>query len=316
MNDKQINKLLRRRFGAVGWVLVGYWLILNVLAIGAVVAEMSSAAAAAYLYGTEMDMDKIAGNAWGYILTIAVGLLILYEWKGREFWRDEILAKGKAMTAGVFFGALSLCVGAQLVNTLWVEAVELTMNLFDKSVLAILETISGASDTVSMFLYASILAPIAEEILFRGYVLRSLRPYGKRFAIVCSAFLFGMYHGNLLQLPFAFLMGLVLGWVAVEYSVCWAVGLHMFNNLVLADLLTRLLSLLPEPVPGIVNLAIFVVFAVISLVLLIVKRADIRAYRQEAWMDRRCLKCFCGSAGILTFSILMVLNMVYIFTII
>lgn len=315
MNDKQINKLLRRQFGAIGWVLVGYWVLMNVLAIAAVMAEMSSAAQAMYLYGTEMDMDKIAGNAWGYILTIAVGLLVLWEWKGREFWKDAIAVKAKPMTMGVLLGALSLCIGTQLVYVLWVDAIELTMNLFDKSVVSLLEQISGSSDTVSMFLYASILAPIAEEILFRGYVLRSLRPYGKRFAILGSAFLFALYHGNLLQMPLAFLMGLVLGWVAAEYSIYWAIGLHMFNNLVMADLLTRATSLFPEPIPGIINLVIFLAFAVISVVLLIVKRREIRAYNQAEGMDRRCLKCFFGSAGILIFTVLMSLNMVYIFTI-
>ena len=93
---------------------------------------------------------------------------------------------------------------------------------------------------------ASILAPLWEELLFRGYVLRTLRPYGKRFAVMGSGVLFGLFHGNLLQTPYAVLMGLVLGYLTVEYSIHWAVLLHLFNNLVLADLLSRITASLPE----------------------------------------------------------------------
>ena len=46
----------------------------------------------------------------------------------------------------------------------------------------------------------AILAPVAEELMFRGWILRSLRPYGKRFAVLGSAVLFGIFHGNRLNL--------------------------------------------------------------------------------------------------------------------
>ena len=158
-----------------------------------------------------------------------------------------------------------------------------------------------------MFLYASLLAPVSEELLFRGYVLRSLRPYGKRFAIVGSALLFGLFHGNLLQLLNAFLMGLIMGYLTVEYSVVWAIALHMFNNLVLADLLTRLTSGLPEVVVGIINLLLLGGCAVGSLVILIRKRHEVAAYNRSEWMDRRVLKCFFTNSGILVLVALMLL---------
>ena len=88
-------------------------------------------------------------------------------------------------------------------------------------------------------------APVTEELLFRGGRLRSLQPYGKRFAIFCSALLFGLVHQNLTQTPFAFGFGLLAGYVAVEYSILWSMSLHILNNAVLAlglDALLRPLS--------------------------------------------------------------------------
>ena len=201
-----------------------------------------------------------------------------------------------------------LCMAAQLVNSLWIAGLELVMNQFDRSVMDILESVSGQSDTFSMFLYASILAPVSEELIFRGYILQTLRPYGKKFAIVLSAFLFGIFHGNLLQTPYAFLMGLVLGYVTVEYHIGWAVALHVFNNLVLADLLTRLTGGLSEQASEAVSLVLLGGAAIAAGVVLIVKRKRIGEYIRSDWMDRRCVKCFFTNSGVIVLMVLMALN--------
>ena len=168
--------------------------------------------------------------------------------------------------------------------------------------------VSGGAG-LSLPAYSVLLAPISEEILFRGFVLRSLRPYGKRFAIFGSAFLFAMFHGNLMQAPYAFLAGLVLGYCAAEYSVVWSTALHVFNNLVLADLMARLMGLMPATAGDIFSSLVFIGFAIAAVVILIRKRREIRAYRQGEWMDRRCLKCFFLNSGVLILTVMMALSM-------
>lgn len=312
MTDKQINKWLRRRFTVIGWGLLGFYVLMNLLAILGMAVD---AVKQAIPYLTEMripeiDMTAAASNAWGYILASAAALAILHAWKGPDYWKQEILAKERCMSAAVFFCLLSLCIGAQMINTLWITGLEMLMNCFGRSVMTVLESVSGATDTLSMFLYASILAPVSEELIFRGYILRALRPYGKRFAIFGSALLFGLFHGNLLQAPYAFLVGLVLGYVTVEYSIRWAVAIHMFNNLVLADLLARLTANLPEMVLGILNLTLFGGFLLVSVGILIAKRQEVRTYRQSEWMDRRVLKCFFTNTGMIVLTVLMAINMI------
>lgn len=313
MTDKQINKWLRRQFTVVGWVLVIYYGILNILASLAMIYETVKQSVWAYAagdYSMTLDSDAIMGNAWGYIVTVLVVIVILLAWKGGDYWKDEILRREKKMHPAVFGCMLLLCMGAQMVNSLWIGTLEMVMNSFGRSVMDILENVAGDSDTFSMFLYASILAPIGEEIVFRGYVLRSLQPFGKRFAIFGSALLFGLFHGNLLQAPYAILAGLVLGYVTVEYSIGWAVLLHVFNNLVLADLLTRLTASWPEAALGALNIVLFGSALVGSLVLLARKRQEVREYRQSEWMDRRVLKCFFLNSGILVMTLIAVVNMI------
>jgi len=110
------------------------------------------------------------------------------------------------------------------------------------------------------------------------------------------------------QIPFAALVGLVLGYVTLEYSIGWAIVLHIFNNFVLSDLLGRLAEVLPEGIGGILLFAILLFSAIIALAVLIAQRADIKAYRKSDPMDRLALKAFFTSPIILIFAILMLLS--------
>ena len=72
---------------------------------------------------------------------------------------------------------------------------------------------------------------IVEEFALRGVVLHALKRFGNGFAVLVSAGLFGLLHGNLEQIPFAFVVGLYLGYLTVKTkSSVPAVMLHFYNN--------------------------------------------------------------------------------------
>lgn len=75
-------------------------------------------------------------------------------------------------------------------------------------------------------------APLGEEILFRGFLLTAfLRRYTPGKAIFYSALLFGLIHLNPWQVPIAFGMGLLFGWLTVKTGSIWpAVLVHFVNN--------------------------------------------------------------------------------------
>ena len=76
-----------------------------------------------------------------------------------------------------------------------------------------------------------IIPPLVEEMLFRGMLLQSLRRYGDGFAIFASALAFGLYHGNFIQMVFAFPCGIVMGLVAVRTnSLLPSILIHFLNN--------------------------------------------------------------------------------------
>lgn len=89
-----------------------------------------------------------------------------------------------------------------------------------------------ASDSVASLLLACVLAPLLEEMLFRGLILRGfLARYGRWQAILASALLFGAAHVNIYQFMVAFLIGLPLGWLYERTrSLIPCIALHAAYN--------------------------------------------------------------------------------------
>jgi len=258
----------------------------------------------------EEIMTLAVSNGWGYLLAGAIGILVLLLWKGKTFWKEEIWAKGRPMTVGTFFAILTVFIGCQMAATIGNTVIEWILNQFGLSAMAALETASLEVNTLSLFLYMAVWAPFFEEILFRGLVQRLLLPYGKRFAIFGSAFLFGMFHGNLMQSPYAFLAGLVLGYVAAEYSIAWAMLLHMINNMLLGDSMTRLLSFLPEETANLIFLLLTGLCALAGIILLLAGRRRLREDLGAERMNRQALRGLFSNAGVIVLCVIMAGNMI------
>lgn len=101
------------------------------------------------------------------------------------------------------------------------------------------DSIDEAAITVSMWLYIGLIGPIVEEVVFRGVLMRELKPLGKNFAIITSSFMFALFHDDVVQGVFAFGCGLVFAFVAMEYSLIWSIALHIFNNAILGGVLSE-----------------------------------------------------------------------------
>ena len=85
------------------------------------------------------------------------------------------------------------------------------------------------------YLVVGLLAPLAEEMVFRGAILRSLLRWKTNpwVGIIISAILFAVIHMNPAQMPHAFLIGLLLGWMYYRTdSIVPGVVYHWINNTV------------------------------------------------------------------------------------
>ncbi|MBQ4166532.1 MAG: CPBP family intramembrane metalloprotease, partial [Oscillospiraceae bacterium] len=133
------------------------------------------------------------------------------------------------------------------------------------------ETASSApqgADLAFYAVYTLILAPIAEEIAFRGAALSRLRnSFGAYSAALISATLFAAYHMSLAQFPYTFVLGFCLAIVAQRSgSIIPCIILHALNNLL------TLSAALSDTVAAITDIALPILGMAGITVLIITKR--------------------------------------------
>ncbi len=108
-----------------------------------------------------------------------------------------------------------------------------------------------------MLLVLALVPAICEELAFRGFILSGFRHIGRKWrAIVITAFFFGVVHGIIQQSLLACLLGVVLGFLAVQSgSILPCIVFHFVHNS-LAVLNSRLTPAMFENVSGMESLIV------------------------------------------------------------
>lgn len=302
MEKKEVKKTCR-------WVAFGlllYTLIQNIVVFVDMVIKMVIIMITTSNYTeVEQRIEEMFTNyledGTSMIIAVLLGTLFLWLWFIKKVGFRDIFKRGKPMSVKTFLQLLCVFISVQFVFEYVYEFMEWTLNLIGYSAESSMEMATSTSTTVSMFLYAGIIGPIVEELIYRGFVLRHLEKYGKIFAIFVSAVLFGIMHANLPQGAFAFGVGLILGYVAMEYSVVWSIAIHIFNNLVLCDLLGMVLENYSEQIQNIVNMGLMGGAFLISLIIIWRFRKNIKQYLVEhKTVKKRYLYAF-TTVGIILF---------------
>lgn len=127
----------------------------------------------------------------------------------------------------VCFGML-VSLGANYIVNIWASLLE---NAGASTDYGSIDMPSSAGGILLWIFTMSLLPAFVEEFAFRVVVLGSLRRFGDAFAIFASAMLFGLMHANAIQIPFAFILGLVFAYITVlSGSVIPAMIIHFLNN--------------------------------------------------------------------------------------
>lgn len=140
----------------------------------------------------------------------------------------------------------------------------------------------------SMIMYSCILGPFMEEVLFRGIFLKRARLYGDRTAVVFTAIMFGLMHGNLSQFLYAAAIGLFFGYVAVKSNgIRYTVLLHMIVNsygtiIVLGEEVISRVDPLILPIFYTIGTFVTMMVLIVGGIIAVVKYAPVW-YRQLTW---------------------------------
>jgi membrane protease YdiL (CAAX protease family) len=154
-------------------------------------------------------------------------------------------------------------------------------------------------------------APLGEELIFRKLILDRTRAYGDLPSILLSGFLFALFHGNLFQFFYAFLLGMILAYTYTRSgSYLWCVAMHAAFNFLGSIALPELASLLPTDPEAVLTvgqgilaqfLTAWVYGLIIAAVVLVCtlwhKRKLSKGTLQTS--DGRTLGCMLGNPGMI-----------------
>lgn len=183
-----------------------------------------------------------------------------------------------------------------------------------------LDAFNFPNNTPALIVYAisiSIFAPICEEFIFRGLIMQNLRKYGNFFAVLISSLLFAVLHGNFSQTPFAFLVGIALGFSVIETgSILTGIIIHcLINSISIA--IDGIAFYYGDELANVVNLSYMaVVFLLcIAAVIYLIKKMFFRGIKERYFSSEiqssSAFSIFVMTPGFITFLIVYILNMLF-----
>jgi uncharacterized protein len=177
-------------------------------------------------------LGSVSTTTWLIVTTAAFSIITIVWFVYAKYAELSPRYLRSGPWAALFFCVL-VAIGTVIPSSWLQEQMPALPNLVEAQLSAMMKTPYG------LFIVC-LLAPFAEELVFRGAVLRSLLAWGSEkagwlgnhwTAIVISALIFSAVHVNPAQMPHAFLIGLLLGWMYYRtHSIIPGIALHWTNN--------------------------------------------------------------------------------------
>lgn len=309
LHDRAVKKRLKSDVNRISLAVILNTLLLFIIMLMSMILRSVIAVVNAGIADAEKVLDDpgfwdhMMKSGMEYLLFSILGVFLVWLITRKKIPNGQVFGENRRMDIHSFFKCFTVFMGIQLPFSLFGSAVEYGLNLFGYTAESGEDIAMGGSLTVSMFLYCSFAGPVAEELIYRWFVMRSLQKYGKSFAIVISAVLFGLMHQNLVQSLFGIAAGLVLGYVAMNYSIKWSVLFHVLNNCLFSEVLCKAVSGFSDSVQLIIVYGIMLVFFVFAVIVLLKERNHVRSGIKNAMEKRACYKYAFTSLWFLIFII-------------
>lgn len=184
------------------------------------------------IFALTSDSQFLAGIS---ALYASIAALILGFW----YWKRFVPKKrprrkiSSIINPSMFFGMVFLVIGLQYLATYIIMLTAAVNPSWYDVYEELLKSIGFGDVTLVLALYSVLIAPISEELIFRGVTLKYAQKSMPLIAAnIFQAVLFGIFHGNVVQGLYAFFVGLFCGYVCLKGgSIYLSILFHMMFNL-------------------------------------------------------------------------------------
>lgn len=173
---------------------------------------------------SEFELDMIPN------ILLSEAMLIVPTFFMLLFSKDKVkdVLSIRKMKWSTFFGVIGFTMAASPLITL----VNLVSQLFVENTVAASSEQFLSLHPLLLVFFVGVLAPVCEEVVFRGAIFGGMKKEGNVFkAVLASGLLFGLLHMNINQASYAFVIGILLGFlVEATGSIFSSIMFHVLIN--------------------------------------------------------------------------------------
>lgn len=293
-NETEIkDKLDKREFNQIGKTII-VSNIITILAgvVGMILISIFSEIINSITHNTISIFTEENNKGIIDIFIIVVGFYPFIIFKGKKFFLNDLMKENKKINLKLIIISILILFSINNILGEVIDGLEKCLNAIGLSTNnALLQLEELNSSTIPMILSICIIAPIFEELIYRGVILKSLEKYGRFFAILTSAILFGLAHGNFYQTPHTIIIGVFWGYLATEYSIKLSILLHIVNN-VWAKFSDNIFTNMSSNMENIINWGSVFLGIVILLIIIINKREQIKTWLRDNKIEKGIMRKF------------------------
>ena len=242
------------------------YLILGITALIFQVLVISLVSASNIPILTDSNITVILVAICNYVLPLPIFLYLMNKFESSEIEKESVDLK-------TFIKYIAITITLMLIgNLIGIILTTIIGGAIQSEISNPVENLINSTNIWLNLALISIIGPIFEEILFRKILIDKTIKYGARISIIISALLFGLFHGNVNQFFYAFLMGGVFAYVYIKtVKIIYPIILHLIVNLMGSVISLKLIQSISNLYSGSINLfdASFVIIYVIIILILV-----------------------------------------------
>ena len=253
------KKEIKRIGIAAGASVIAYVIIQNIISVIVYLSPIGE------IYEKDPSMQSVVSiflSVLGIALPFGIAGYFLNKGKDTPVVDFRKPVSTPLMLAATCFGFF-VCLAGNYVTSVFVGIMD------ELGILLSAPEYNPPEDFAGRIIYVTAIAVVpalVEEFAVRGVMLQPMRKYGDRFAIIASALLFAVMHGNLIQAPFALIAGVGIGYaVCITNSIRTGILIHFCNNLYSAAVEFLVADIGDESVLNTVYLALTIILYAVSI---------------------------------------------------
>lgn len=168
------------------------------------------------------------------ILIFGCIYILINKMTQKKTYSEKPQGRSLSMFFAAICAALPLGYYLQLLVSSILQIIKFTNPKLLESYFTYIRNSYSPSNGILALITTIILAPIGEELMFRGVFLKCCTNYlhlNKIFSVCLTGIVFGLLHGNAVQICYAIPLGILLGYLAVSFrSILPGIFLHVSVN--------------------------------------------------------------------------------------